>query len=76
MKITVSLPDSLVVQAREAVQDGRATSVSAYVAQALTAHSDRHTLGDFLAELDAELGPPDAQAQAWASTALGLDPRS
>jgi Arc/MetJ-type ribon-helix-helix transcriptional regulator len=34
-KIAVSLPGALVKRARKAVQDGRAESVSAYVAMAL-----------------------------------------
>jgi Arc/MetJ-type ribon-helix-helix transcriptional regulator len=62
----VSLPDELVEAARAAVRDGRAASVSAYVADALREKSGRYTLADVLDRLDAELGPPGPEADAWA----------
>jgi Arc/MetJ-type ribon-helix-helix transcriptional regulator len=65
-KIAVSLPDELVEAARAAVRDGRAASVSAYVADALREKSGRYTLADVLDRLDAELGPPGPEADAWA----------
>jgi Arc/MetJ-type ribon-helix-helix transcriptional regulator len=65
-KIAVSLPDELVEAARAAVRDGRAASVSAYVADALREKSGRYTLADVLDQLDAELGPPGPEADAWA----------
>lgn len=72
MKIAVSLPDSLVIEAREAVRSGRAESVSAYVAQALEEKSGRTSLAALLDQWDRELGAPDAEALAWADRALGL----
>ena len=57
-RITVSLPDHLVDQAVAAVEAGRATSVSAYVAEALTEKAARETLADFLADWRDKAGPP------------------
>lgn len=57
-KIAVSLPDHLVEQARRAVAEGRAASVSAYVAAALAEKSQRDDLGALLDEmLEASGGP-------------------
>ena len=72
-KIAVSLPDELVLAARTAVDEGKAPSVSAYVAAALLDHSRREVLADLLADLDAEIGPPDSESLAFADRALGLD---
>lgn len=73
VKITVSLPDELVEQARVAVEQHRAASVSAYVADALRSYEARYTLDDFLDEMDAELGPPGPEAEAWARSVLWPD---
>lgn len=69
-KIAVSLPDHLVDEARAAVVEGRATSVSAYVAEALAEKSRRRTLTEVLDEMDAELGAPGAAAAAKAARVL------
>ena len=73
VKITVSLPDELVENARTAVEHDRAASVSAYVADALRAYESRYTLDEFLEEMDAELGPPGPEAEAWAKSVLWPD---
>lgn len=70
VKIAVSLPDELVDQARRAVADGRADSVSAYVAGALAERGQRETILDVLARMSLELGPPGADDAAWARSAL------
>ena len=72
-KIAVSLPDELVAQARGAVDDGRAASVSAYVASAMRAYASRYTLSDWLDEMEAELGPPGPEAEAWARSVFMPD---
>jgi Arc/MetJ-type ribon-helix-helix transcriptional regulator len=72
-KIAVSLPDELVEGARRAVADGRSASVSAYVAEAMAERARRQSLADVLAEWREELGPPSAEDEAWARSALGLD---
>jgi Arc/MetJ-type ribon-helix-helix transcriptional regulator len=72
-KIAVSLPDELVAAARQAVAEGRAASVSAYVAEALAERRADEDLARLLDEMDAEHGPPTAEHFAWARRALGLD---
>jgi Arc/MetJ-type ribon-helix-helix transcriptional regulator len=71
-KIAVSLPSELVAQARRAVADGRAASVSAYVARAL---EEQAKLDDLAALLDDMLtesgGPLTAAERAAADRALG-----
>lgn len=69
-KIAVSLPDHLVEAARAAVRDGRAPSVSAFVAEALSRHVRGGDLGALLDDLDAEFGPVSPEALAWADSAL------
>ena len=70
-KIAVSLPDHLVAAARSAVADGRAASVSAYVAAALEAYAGDQDaiamLDDILAQTG---GPVTAAEQAWADEIL------
>lgn len=68
IKIAVSLPDHLVLEARAAVAAGRADSVSGYVAEAMQAMSRSKTLDELLDEWDAEFGPPSAEAKAWAES--------
>jgi Arc/MetJ-type ribon-helix-helix transcriptional regulator len=62
-KIAVSLPDHLVVQARRAAADGRAASVSAYVAAALEEKAKLDDLAALLDELLAETGGPLTDAE-------------
>jgi Arc/MetJ-type ribon-helix-helix transcriptional regulator len=56
-KIAISLPDKVVAAARQAVTDGRASSVSAYIAAKLTERQDYEDLATLLAEMAAEAGP-------------------
>jgi Arc/MetJ-type ribon-helix-helix transcriptional regulator len=69
-KIAVSLPDHLVDEARAAVASGRASSVSAYVAEAMVEKSRRRTLAEVLDQMDADLGVPSAQARTRAARVL------
>lgn len=71
-KIAVSLPSWLVERARQAVDEGRATSVSAYVAEALEEKADLDDLAALLDEMLAETGGPlTARERAWADQVLG-----
>jgi Arc/MetJ-type ribon-helix-helix transcriptional regulator len=74
-RITVSLPDHLVDAAVRAAETGQATSVSAYVAQALAEKADREGIEGLLADWRAEVGPPTAEETEWAERALGLEGR-
>jgi Arc/MetJ-type ribon-helix-helix transcriptional regulator len=71
-KIAVSLPDELVAAARQAVADGRAASVSAFVAEAISAQRRYDDLAQLLAEMAGDAGPPTAEDRAWARDALCL----
>ncbi len=71
-KIAVSLPAELVEQARRAVEEGRAASVSAYVARALEEQAKLDDLASLLDDMLAETGGPLTPAeQAAADRALG-----
>ncbi len=73
IKIAVSLPDELVAAARQSVAQGRARSVSAFIAEAIQEHGRYDDLADLLAEMAAEAGPPTEQDRIWARKALGVD---
>lgn len=73
-KIAISLPDELLEQARRAVTEGRASSVSSYIADSLAQRERRDSLTELLDDLDRELGPPGPDAESWAddvAAALG-----
>ena len=70
-KIAVSLPDELVLVAKRAVAEGRAASVSAFVAQALAGRERTESLATLVADMIAEDGEPTASDYAWADNALG-----
>lgn len=72
MKIAVSLPDDLVAAARHAVADGRAASVSAFVASAIEEQGRYEQLAVLLSEMAAEAGPPAEEDRIWARETLGL----
>lgn len=72
VKIAVSLPAELVAQAKRAVAEGHAESVSGYVADALAEKGQRDDLDVLLDEmLDATGGPLKAEEIEWADRALG-----
>jgi Arc/MetJ-type ribon-helix-helix transcriptional regulator len=76
-KITISLPPEQVEQARAAVANGQASSVSGYISAALatvaptpaSAQEAEDTLADFVRDLIAESGEPSPEAYAWAERA-------
>jgi len=71
-KIAVSLPAGLVEQAKQAVVDGRASSVSAYVARALEEQAKLDDLASLLEDMLAETGGPLTAAERQAADrALG-----
>jgi Arc/MetJ-type ribon-helix-helix transcriptional regulator len=71
-KIAISLPDELVVSARRAVDEGRAASVSAYIAAAIEAFEVQEDLSGLLSDMAAAGGTPAAADRRWAREALGL----
>ncbi len=72
-KIAVTLPEEQVAAARRAVAEGRAASVSAYVAGALARRDADDDLAEMLAEIYAESGTPSDEDRAWARSVLGLE---
>ena len=71
-KIAVSLPPQLVAHAKQAVADGRASSVSAYVAAALEEQAKLDDLASLLDEMLSETGGPlTAPERRAADRALG-----
>ena len=71
-KIAVSLPSELVAQAQRAVAEGRAPSVSAYVARALEEQAKLDELAALLRDMLAETGGPLTAAERRAADrALG-----
>ena len=71
-KIAVSVPEELVGEAEAAVEAGRASSVSAYVTQAMAEKAGRDRLVEVLDQMDRELGPPTRRDETWAHRVLGL----
>ncbi|MGH8896057.1 MAG: toxin-antitoxin system antitoxin subunit [Egibacteraceae bacterium] len=70
-KVAVSLPPELVAQARRAVAEGRAPTVSAYVAAALEQKAKLDDLAELLSEmLAASGGPLTAEERAVADAIL------
>ncbi|MEA2900382.1 MAG: hypothetical protein QOH36_269 [Actinomycetota bacterium] len=72
-KIAISLPDEQVAAARQAVADGRAPSVSAYIAQTIAERLEYEDVATLLAEMAAATRAPDDEDRRWARRALGLE---
>jgi Arc/MetJ-type ribon-helix-helix transcriptional regulator len=74
-KIAVTLPPALVTRAQDAVREGRAPSISAYVASALEEKAKLDDLEKMLDEMLAESGGPlSDRERAAADAALGIAP--
>jgi Arc/MetJ-type ribon-helix-helix transcriptional regulator len=71
-RVTVTLPAEMVAEAREAVQNGSAPSLSAYVAEAVQARQNRDRSLATLADLYG--GPPPADELDAARRSLRLVP--
>ena len=72
-KVAISLPDEVLAVARQAVTDGRANSLSGYIASTLAERQDYEDLAELLAEMAAESGAPSDEDRRWARRALGVD---
>ncbi len=72
-KIAISLPDEVLAAARQAVADGRASSLSGYISSTLAERQDYEDLAELLAEMAGETGRPSDADRRWARRALGLD---
>lgn len=68
-KVAVSLPRDILRRAQQAVERGRARTLSALVAEALDYYVDKGDLDLLLKEL-AEQFPPSREDKAWAKRVL------
>ncbi len=71
-RIAITVPPELLQDAKRAVRAKRASSVSAYFADAARARGRTDELERLLAELEMEQGKPSAEAYAWARRVLGI----
>ena len=68
--MAVTLPDPLLMRAKERVRAREAPSLSALVAQALEEKLERDRLQDVLDQMDEEYGPLTPEQLAWADHVL------
>lgn len=71
-RVTVTVRPQVLAAAEEEVAAGRASSLSAWVDQAMEEKARREELVGLLAEMRSENGPATAEEDAWARHALGL----
>lgn len=71
-RVTVTVRPHVLAAAEDEVAAGRASSLSAWVDQAMEEKARREELVDLLAEMRAENGLATAEEDAWARHALGL----
>ena len=73
-RITVTIPEQLARDARQAVDEGKVESMSAYVAEALRHYGRTTTLRELLDQwwADDPAGPPSESERAAARAELGL----
>jgi hypothetical protein len=70
-KVALSIPAALLEQAKAEVVTGRAKNLSVFVSEALDQKLRRDELSAILDAMDAEHGPPNKAARAWAKRVLG-----
>jgi Arc/MetJ-type ribon-helix-helix transcriptional regulator len=73
-KIAITLPEEQVAAARQAVAEGRAASVSAFISHALARRDADEDLAETITEIYAETGQPTEEDRLWARRVLGLEP--
>jgi hypothetical protein len=71
--IAITLPAQQIASARQAVAEGRASSISAYISQAMARRDSDEALAATLAKAHAGSGMPTNTDQNWARHTLGLD---
>ena len=69
-KIALTIPADVLVLAKKEVRAGRAKSLSAFISEAVDEKVRRHELTSILDAMDAEHGPPNKAARAWAKRVL------
>jgi len=71
-RITVTVDEETLRAAEREVANGRARSLSAFVAEAIESQVKRESLKDVMADIRAEIGPPTEEETSWAREVLGL----
>lgn len=71
-KIAVTVPEHLMKVVEKEVAEGRASSVSAYVSDAIAEYAGSGTLEELLDEMDRAFGKPTKETEAWARRSLGF----
>jgi len=71
-KIAITLPPEQLQAAKRAVEEGRASSVSAYISAALARAQREDSLAHIVADIIATEGHPSAEDYAWADRGLGI----
>jgi hypothetical protein len=71
-RVTVTVRPQVLAAAEEEVASGRASSLSAWVDQAMEEKVRREELAGLLAEMQAENGTASEHEDAWARQVLGL----
>jgi hypothetical protein len=69
-KIAISLPREQLARVHREVREGRADSVSGYIARVIAEHEKRESLRALLRDLMDEYGEPAAKDNKWAERAL------
>ncbi len=69
-KIAISLPTDQLARVRREVRDGRADSVSGYIARAPEEQGKRESLRALLRDLTEQFGKPTSEDIEWAERAL------
>jgi Arc/MetJ-type ribon-helix-helix transcriptional regulator len=69
-KIAITLPPEQLERVRRAVSEGRASSVSAYISQALDQQDREESLADVLRDMTQKHGEPTSEDRAWAQDVL------
>jgi len=73
LKIAITLPEEQVAMARQAVAEGRAASVSAFISQALARRDADEEMAETIAEIYVESGQPTEEDRLWARRVLGIE---
>ena len=69
-KIAITISEEHLADARQAVAEGRARSVSAYIDEALAMRGQPRGLEQYIAYLKERYGEPSTEEHAWADAQL------
>jgi Arc/MetJ-type ribon-helix-helix transcriptional regulator len=70
VKIAITIPEELLAQVQDAVAQGEARSVSAYISDAVAARGEKRGLAAYVESLQERFGEPPREATEWADREL------